>query len=236
MPVTGAQAAQPHATAAPEEASSHTLVYRPPANGPVRIALDADLVVVDKPSGLLSVPGRGPERADCAWQRVQAWAPDALVVHRLDMATSGLLLFGRGETMQRELSRAFMERRVDKRYVAWVEGELSDDVGEIDQALRTDWPRRPRQCIDAVAGRPARTRYAVLERREGRTRLALEPITGRSHQLRVHLAWLGHPIVGDELYGRPPPPGGRLLLHAQSLALQHPLDGRPLAWRSDAPF
>lgn len=201
------------------------------------VHLDAGLVVVNKPAGLLSVPGRGPARADCAWSRVRARAPDALIVHRLDMATSGLLLFGRGADPQRALSIAFAERRVHKRYVAVVEGHPEQDAGEIDLPLIADWPNRPRQQVDVLRGKPSLTRWRVLAREGGRTRLALEPVTGRSHQLRVHAAAMGWPIVGDSLYGRPHAGvAPRLLLHASELALPHPLDGRPLHWLSPAPF
>lgn len=200
--------------------------------------LDADLVVVNKPAGLLSVPGRGPANADCAWSRVRVLAPDALIVHRLDMATSGLLLFGRGADLQRALSIAFAERRVHKRYIAVVDGSPAQDAGEIDLPLIADWPNRPRQKVDVELGKPSFTRWRVLSRQGGRTRLALEPVTGRSHQLRVHMAAMGWPIVGDALYGDPSGGSGepRLLLHASELALSHPLDGRPVAWTSPAPF
>lgn len=200
------------------------------------VHLDAGLVVVNKPSGLLSVPGRGPGKADCAWSRVRAWADDAQVVHRLDMSTSGLLLFARGALLQRSLSIAFAERRVHKRYVAVVEGEPAQDAGEIDLPLSADWPNRPRQQVDPVHGRPCLTRWRVLAR-EGvaRTRVEFEPVTGRSHQLRVHAAAMGWPIAGDELYGRADS-APRLLLHASELALEHPLDHAPRHWRSPAPF
>lgn len=202
------------------------------------VDLDQTLAVVNKPAGLLSVPGRGPAGADCAWARVLAVAPDALVVHRLDMATSGLLLFGRGAAMQRALGMAFADRRVHKRYIAVVEGGPTADAGDIALPLAADWPRRPRQKVDPQAGKPSLTRWQVLARAGGRTRLALEPVTGRSHQLRVHLAAMGWPVVGDTLYGEAPLQQGepRLLLHAGELALRHPLDGRELAWTSPAPF
>jgi len=202
------------------------------------VHLDTDLVVVNKPTGMLSVPGRGPERADCAWTRVQAIAPDALVVHRLDMATSGLLLFGRGAAMQRALSISFAQRRVHKRYIAVVEGGPHEDAGEVDLPLIADWPNRPRQKVDIHLGKPSLTRWRVLSRESGRTRLAMEPVTGRSHQLRVHAAAMGWPIVGDALYGDASQPGAapRLLLHACELHLPHPLDGLERTWSSPAPF
>jgi tRNA pseudouridine32 synthase / 23S rRNA pseudouridine746 synthase len=206
------------------------------------------LLVVDKPAGMLSVAGRGPAGEDCLHARLrQAW-PDALVVHRLDMATSGLMVFARGERAQRILSIAFAGRAVDKRYVAIVAGKPepanTDDEGwaTIELPLAADWPARPRQKVDAASGRPSLTRWRVareaLRAWEGGTRLELQPVTGRSHQLRVHLAAIGHPILGDALYAPGPIAGAapRLLLHAQSLALAHPADGRPLVWRCDAPF
>ncbi|MEF7616246.1 pseudouridine synthase [Aquincola sp. MAHUQ-54] len=200
---------------------------------------DDTLVVVDKPAGLLSVPGRGEHLRDCIAARVQARWADALIVHRLDMATSGLMVLGRGAAAQRTLSIAFAERRVDKRYIAVVHGHVADDSGEMAWPLICDWPNRPRQIVDMQIGKPSLTRYRVIERRaDGTTRVALEPVTGRSHQLRVHLQTLGHPILGDELYApdavRAASP--RLLLHAQRLALPHPHDGRPLAFESPAPF
>lgn len=199
---------------------------------------DDSLVVIDKPAGLLAVPGRGSDKADCAVVRVQRRFPDALVVHRLDMSTSGLLAFTRGIEAQRVLSRAFETRAVDKRYVALVHGELPHESGEIDLPLAADWPNRPRQVVDRLRGRPSLTRWRVLAREPGRTRVALEPVTGRSHQLRVHLLALGHPIVGDALYAPADVQAmaPRLLLHACRLALPHPRDGAPLVVESAPPF
>lgn len=186
---------------------------------PVRIVhADDRLVVIDKPAGLLSVPGRA--EPDCASARVQADYPDALVVHRLDQATSGLLLFARGPQAQRDLSADFAERRVHKVYIAVVGGRL-DGEGLIDLPLAADWPNRPRQQIDHDHGKPSQTRWRTLGHEGPHTRVALEPITGRSHQLRVHLAALGHPIVGDPLYAPPDLASAcsRLLLHASELRL-----------------
>lgn len=200
--------------------------------------LDEGLVVVRKPAGLLSVPGRGPERADCVASRVQRLVPDALVVHRLDMATSGLLLMARGPQAQRLLSAAFAERRVAKRYVAVVAGMPDDDAGEIALPLICDWPNRPRQMVDHAIGKPALTRWWVLSRHpsDNTARVELEPVTGRSHQLRVHLQSIGHPIVGDELYAPVPwqRASPRLLLHACQLAFAHPFSGEALSY-SDPP-
>ncbi len=186
---------------------------------PVRIVhADDRLVVIDKPAGLLSVPGR--TEPDCASARVQADYPDALIVHRLDQATSGLLVFARGVQAQRELSADFAQRRVDKVYIAIVGGRL-DGEGLIDLPLGADWPNRPRQQVDLERGKPSQTRWRSLGAEGPCTRVALSPITGRSHQLRVHLAALGHPIVGDALYAPPDVASAspRLLLHASELRI-----------------
>ena len=179
---------------------------------------DDRLVVVDKPAGLLSVPGR--TEPDCASVRVQALYPDALVVHRLDQATSGLLLFARGVAAQRELSAEFAERRVGKAYVAIVAGHLEGE-GIVDLPLAADWPNRPRQQVDHERGKPSQTRWRVLGHEGPHTRVRLEPLTGRSHQLRVHMAQLGHAILGDALYAVPDvaSAGPRLLLHASELRI-----------------
>lgn len=199
---------------------------------------DDAIVVIDKPAGLLAVPGRGADKHDCAAVRVQQCFADALIVHRLDQATSGLLAFGRGAAAQRALSQAFAQRRVRKRYEAVVAGLLADDEGTIDLPLAADWPNRPRQKIDCERGRAALTRWRVLARnpQAHSTRLALEPLTGRSHQLRVHLAAIGHPIAGDALYAPQGLAAGRLLLHATALTLPHPADGRPLDFAAPVPF
>ncbi|MDE2564579.1 MAG: RluA family pseudouridine synthase [Burkholderiales bacterium] len=197
---------------------------------------DADLLVVVKPAGLLAVPGRGEAGAAHLTAQVQAAYPDALAVHRLDMATSGLMLYARGAEMHRRLGAAFAERRVAKAYVAVVEGPLAGDAGEIAAPLAADWPRRPRQQVDPVNGKPALTRWRVLAREADSTRVALEPVTGRTHQLRVHLQSIGHPVRGDPLYAPPPLRAARLLLHATRLALAHPRDGRALVFESAVPF
>ena len=194
----------------------------PPALPPVTLVLaDAWLVAADKPAGLLCVPGRGPDKADCLAARVAAQWPDALVVHRLDMATSGLVVLGRGAAMQRALSIAFAERRVHKQYEAVVAGLVADEQGEIDLPLAADWPNRPRQQVDRLAGKAALTRWQVLQRdpAQGSTRLRLWPLTGRTHQLRVHLAAIGHAILGDALYADAAGASAatRLLLHACQL-------------------
>ncbi len=205
--------------------------------------IDDALVVVDKPAGLLSVPGRGPDKADCLAARVQAEFPDALVVHRLDMDTSGLMVMARGVAAQRTLSQAFAARTVHKRYMAWVAGRLEAtdaDWGTVALPLICDWPNRPLQKVDFALGKPSVTRWRILDYDAARdaTRVELEPVTGRSHQLRVHMRELGHPMLGDPLYapetirGRSP----RLLLHAVSLSMPHPLTGTACTFESPPPF
>ena len=214
-----------------------------PAQEPELVYVDDTLLVVDKPGGLLAVPGRGADKQDCLAARVQARYPDALIVHRLDMATSGLMVMARGAAAQRELSKAFAARAVTKRYVAMVAGRLEAPVegwGVIDLPIIVDWPRRPLRIVDHQLGKPSLTRWRVLGNDETglNTRVELEPVTGRSHQLRVHLRELEHPILGDALYAPPEVQAlaGRLLLHACSLCFVHPLTEEVLAFESAAPF
>ncbi|OZA27839.1 MAG: RNA pseudouridine synthase [Hydrogenophilales bacterium 17-64-11] len=214
-----------------------------PSDAIERLYVDDTLLVIDKPSGLLAVPGRGADKQDCLSARVQARYPEALVVHRLDMATSGLMVMARNPAAQRELSKAFAAREVTKRYIAVVAGRLeapSENWGIIDLPIVVDWPNRPLRIVDPVHGKASLTRWRVLEYDaigQG-TRVELEPVTGRSHQLRVHLRELGHPILGDALYAPPDVQAraGRLLLHARSLRFAHPLTGDALAFESPAPF
>lgn len=208
--------------------------YLPPAacGSPVIFA-DDRLIVADKPSGLLSVPGRGPHKADCLVSRIQLEYPDALAVHRLDMETSGLLVMARGEEAHRRLSRLFRERQVDKHYIAVVAGRMEAMEGEVDLPLITDWPNRPRQKVDFDIGKPSLTRFRVLGYAGETTRVELEPVTGRSHQLRVHMQSLDHPILGDPLYGSA---GTRLLLHATRIAFPHPFTGEPMVFIREPEF
>jgi tRNA pseudouridine32 synthase/23S rRNA pseudouridine746 synthase len=205
----------------------------PYARGVLPIHIDEELLVLDKPAGLLAVPGR--TEPDCLSARAQALWADALVVHRLDQATSGLMVMARGAVAQRQLSADFAARRVHKTYVAIVQGLMREDSGLIELPIGADWPNRPRQQVDPLNGKPSLTLWWVQSRDEvrGTTTLALEPVTGRTHQLRVHLKAIGHPIVGDALYGAG---GGRLMLHADRLELPHPADGRRIAFVSRAPF
>jgi tRNA pseudouridine32 synthase/23S rRNA pseudouridine746 synthase len=214
-----------------------------PGPGLDTVYADVHLLLFNKPSGLLSVPGRGEDKQDCLSARAQQLYPDALIVHRLDMSTSGLLLMARGPEMQRLLNAAFAGRTVDKRYTAVVAGQLpapanADGWGQIDLAIRVDWPNRPLRMIDPAEGKPSCTRWQPLSTTEHSTRLLLEPVTGRSHQLRVHLAAIGHPILGDALYAPPAvqAQAPRLLLHACRLELQHPATGEALLFESAAPF
>jgi tRNA pseudouridine32 synthase/23S rRNA pseudouridine746 synthase len=205
--------------------------------------IDDTLLVVDKPSGLLAVPGRGADKQDCLSARVQARYPDALIVHRLDMATSGLMVMARGAAVQRALSQAFAAREVNKRYIAVVSGRLEaplEEWGVIDLPIIVDWPNRPLRMVDHQIGKPSLTRWRVLgyDATGSNTRVELEPVTGRSHQLRVHLRELGYPILGDALYAPPAVQAmaSRLLLHAGSLGFTHPLTGEYLAFECPVPF
>ncbi|MHB1053364.1 MAG: RluA family pseudouridine synthase [Thiobacillus sp.] len=205
--------------------------------------VDDTLLVVDKPSGLLAVPGRGADKQDCLSARVQTHYPDALIVHRLDMATSGLMVLARGPAAQRALSMAFAAREVNKRYLAVVAGRLeapTEAWGVIDLPIIADWPNRPLRIIDHQQGKPSITRWRVLGHDESGscTRVELEPVTGRSHQLRLHLRELGHPILGDTLYAPADiqAMAERLLLHAGSLGFMHPVTREALAFACPAPF
>ncbi|MDE2075883.1 MAG: RluA family pseudouridine synthase [Burkholderiales bacterium] len=215
--------------------------YRPPPDeGWEPLWVDDHLVVVDKPCGLLSVPGRGEAFADCMASRVQQRYPDALIVHRLDMDTSGLLLMARGKDMQRRLSELFLRREVHKRYVAVLQGVMQHDEGLVDLPLITDWPNRPRQKVDHELGKPSQTRYWVRARDQEvlTTRVELEPITGRSHQLRVHMQAIGYPIVGDPLYTAQSGSWSRtrLHLHAVNLRFLHPETGEVVEINRAPPF
>jgi tRNA pseudouridine32 synthase/23S rRNA pseudouridine746 synthase len=201
---------------------------------------DAFLLAVEKPGGLLAVPGRGADKQDCLLSRVQREFPSARVVHRLDMGTSGLMLFALDADTQRELGFLFEARRVAKQYIACVRGVPDPAEGEIDLPLVADWPRRPRQRVDFAAGKAAHTRYRMVEKNDDGdfSRVELIPTTGRSHQLRVHLAEIGHPILGDELYADADSRrmSARLMLHAERLFFEHPRCPGRLNLHSPAPF
>ena len=200
---------------------------------------DDYLLVLDKVSGLLSVPGRGEDKQDSLALRVQMEFPDALIVHRLDMATSGLIVMARDKQVHRQLSMQFQQRKVQKHYTAVVNGYVAQTKGEIDLPLIADWPNRPRQKVDFESGKPCLTRYKVLHRNPDKTtRVELEPVTGRTHQLRIHMHAIGHSILGDSLYANKEIMGqsDRLLLHANSLSFEHPATGEPLTFICETPF
>ena len=217
-------------------------VYRPPPDvGLDVLHVEDAFVVLSKPAGLLSEPGRGPDKRDSLLIRAQAVWPDARIVHRLDMLTSGVIVLAREALAHASLSEAFREREVDKRYEALVHGRPARDEGEIDLPLVVDWPNRPRQVVCHDTGKPSLTHYRVVgETAVGGvgllTRIALAPVTGRTHQLRVHLASLGCPIAGDPFYGLADDPSPRMMLHACRLDLPHPLTGEPLSFESPVPF
>jgi len=198
---------------------------------------DADILVLDKPSGLLSVPGKPVDHADCLEARARAAFPDTLLVHRLDMDTSGVMIFALNKPAQRHLGLQFEKRYVRKTYIARVWGRVSDPTGTVDLPLKTDWPNRPKQMV-SDDGRAAQTDWEELSRDNTATRLRLRPLTGRSHQLRVHMAAIGHPILGDRFYaqGAALAAADRLQLHAESLELRHPADGRTMVFEAPCPF
>ncbi|MGR3616300.1 MAG: RluA family pseudouridine synthase [Paracoccaceae bacterium] len=211
--------------------------YDPP-QGPLEVLHeDSDLVVVNKPAGLLSVPGRGDHLSDCLISRVQVAFPTALLVHRLDRDTSGVMVFGLSPHAQRNLSMQFEKRSPKKTYVAVVAGELQPKTGEVDLPLIVDWEHRPRQMVCHETGKPALTEWRVVRFSDGRTRVRLMPKSGRTHQLRVHMLALGHPIVGDPLYA---PEAAlaepRMLLHAEELRLKHPESGQSVKFRAAPDF
>lgn len=204
-----------------------SLVYTPPPHRSLDILFQDDqIIILNKPCGLLSVPGRGEDKQDCMLSRLQLEYPSALTIHRLDMPTSGILIFALNKEIQRQVSTLFEQRKVHKQYIARVHGKLAEPAGTIEQPLMTDWPNRPKQKIDYKSGKPSTTRYTLLSLSEDNSSIVqLEPVTGRSHQLRVHMSSLGHPILGDELYGTHASKNAsnRLLLHAQAIRFTHPV-------------
>ncbi|MBT0957926.1 RluA family pseudouridine synthase [Alphaproteobacteria bacterium KMM 3653] len=211
--------------------------YTPPDSPLDVIHEDAELLIVNKPAGLLSVPGRGEHLADCLIARLQKAFPTALLVHRLDRDTSGVMVFAQTRAAQRHLGLQFEKRYVQKTYIARVHGEPEQQSGEIDLPLIVDWPNRPLQKVCFETGKPAQTEWKVIKSGGGEARMRLMPKTGRSHQLRVHMLSLGHPILGDPFYAK----GAaldhpRLMLHAEELRLKHPQGGRGMRFRVKAPF
>jgi len=201
---------------------------------------DDHLLVVDKPHGLLSVPGRDPANRDCVPARLREEFGELYIVHRLDLDTSGLMLLARTPDAHRHLNRQFEQRAVSKYYEALVWGLPAADEGEINLPICVDWPNRPRKIIDYENGKPSQTFYRVMQRDEARgiARVELKPITGRSHQLRVHLAEIGHPILGCPFYAHEQARAAsdRLTLHARNLSVTHPVSGEPLSFEAPTPF
>ncbi|WP_340262115.1 RluA family pseudouridine synthase [Roseobacter sp. HKCCA0882] len=212
-------------------------VYSPPNTPLELIHEDHELLVVNKPAGLLSVPGKGEHLKDCLITRLQAAFPEALLVHRLDMDTSGVIVFARTPAAQRHLGLQFEKRMMKKSYLALVWGQVDRKEGVIDLPLIVDWPNRPLQKVCHETGRAAVTEWKVLRHDETSTRMRLFPQTGRSHQLRVHMRELGHPILGDPFYATGPARDfPRLMLHAETLRLRHPDGGRGMTFRAKNPF
>ena len=211
--------------------------YDPP-NDPLDILhADHEVLVINKPAGLLSVPGRGPHLADCLIARIQAAFPEALLVHRLDRDTSGVMVFALTPHAQRHLGLQFEKRQTKKTYVARVWGEVTEKTGVIDLPLIVDWPNRPRQMVDHERGKAAVTEWRVVRKSSEETRLRLYPKTGRSHQLRVHCLEIGHPILGDPFYAEGPARDfPRLMLHSENLRFRHPDGGVGQSFSAKAPF
>ncbi len=220
-----------------DTAPTPAFTYAPPDTPLDIVHADEAILVVNKPAGLLSVPGKGDHLTDCLTSRIQAAFPEALLVHRLDMDTSGIMVFALTPHAQRHLGLQFEKRMMKKVYVARVWGELTEREGEIDLPLRVDWDYRPRQHVDHENGRPAQTGWRRVKIEDGTTRVRLYPKTGRTHQLRVHMLAIGHPILGDPFYATGPARDfPRLMLHAESLKLRHPEGGKGLLFRASAPF
>lgn len=210
--------------------------YNPPDVPLSILHEDRAILVVDKPPGLLSVPGKLEGREDCLETRLRRAYPGTLLVHRLDCDTSGVMIFARNKAAQGFLGQEFEQRRAKKTYIARISGVLSPATGRVDLPIGVDWPNRPRQMVDPVKGRAAVTDWEVLTQSEDETRVRLSPLTGRSHQLRVHMLALGHPILGDPIYAETPEAHPRLMLHAETLALHHPDTGEWVSFTAPCPF
>ncbi|MDE0591099.1 RluA family pseudouridine synthase [Halocynthiibacter sp. C4] len=211
--------------------------YNPPQDPLDVLHLDHHLLVVNKPSGLLSVPGKGEHLADCLIARVQAAFPDALLIHRLDRDTSGVMVFALTPHAQRHIGLQFEKRQTKKTYVARVFGRIAEKTGTVDLPLIVDWPNRPLQHVNFETGKEAITDWRVVKYEENATRVRLFPKTGRSHQLRVHMREIGHPILGDPFYATGAALNApRLMLHAEELRLRHPEGGAGQRFRAPAPF
>jgi len=217
------------------------IIYKPPVHtGLDVIYSDEYIIVLNKPSSLLSVPGRGSDKSDCLISRVKQEYSNALIVHRLDMSTSGIIVLALCKESHRLLSEMFASKKIQKKYIAVVDGIVNPNSGEINQAIICDWPNRPKQIIDSVNGKVSITHYRVIDscNELNTSRVELQPVTGRTHQLRVHMQFIGHAILGDELYGNAEvaKKEDRLLLHATSIAFQHPVTGQEMVFHSQVPF
>lgn len=210
--------------------------YDPPTDPLVVLYEDAELLAVNKPAGLLSVPGKGEHLADCLIARIQQAFPQALLIHRLDRDTSGVMIFAQTRAAQRHLGLQFEKRQTRKIYIARVAGHVADKEGEIDLPLIVDWPNRPLQHVNFETGKQAITHWRRMRLDGDTTRMRLMPKTGRSHQLRVHMKELGHPILGDPFYSTDADRFPRMMLHAESLRLRHPNGGRGMEFKAKVPF
>tara|TARA_R110002072_G_scaffold13413_3_gene56076 strand:+ start:2973 stop:3650 length:678 start_codon:yes stop_codon:yes gene_type:complete len=214
-------------------------IYNPPPAGPLPILhVDDHILVLDKPAGLLTVAGNRPELADCLETRVLAEFPAATMIHRLDKDTSGIIVLALNARAHAHIGKQFEKRLTRKSYMALVWGQVAAASGRIDQPMKSDWPNRPKQHVDPVDGRPAITDWQLVETGTNYTRVRLSPLTGRTHQLRVHMAWLGHPVLGDNLYAPREALAARdrLCLHAEALEFRHPLGGEAVKFSSETPF
>ena len=211
--------------------------YTPPDTPLDILHEDHEILVVNKPAGLLSVPGKGPDLVDCLIARLEAAYPQVLLVHRLDRDTSGVMVFGLTAHAQRHLGLQFEKRQTKKTYLARVSGRLEPKTGTVELPLIVDWPNRPLQKVDHETGKPAVTEWRVMKASDEESRVKLYPQTGRSHQLRVHMLALGHPILGDPLYApETADQYPRMMLHAEELRLRHPDGGEGMKFRVAAPF
>lgn len=210
--------------------------YNPPTDPLDVIHEDAELLLVNKPAGLLSVPGKGEHLADCLMARIQLAFPTALLVHRLDRDTSGVMVFALTKAAQRHLGLQFERRHTKKVYMAVVHGKVVEKTGLIQLPLIVDWPNRPLQHVNFIRGKQAITEWRRGAVKDNTTRMRLMPKTGRSHQLRVHMLALGHPIVGDPFYSKNADQYPRMMLHAESLKLRHPQGGKAVEFKAKAPF
>lgn len=214
-------------------------IYQPPMSPYLDIVYqDNDIVVLNKSSGLLTVPGRLAEHKDCLQHRVQSVLPTATIVHRLDMATSGIIIMALNKPAHVEISRQFEKRLTGKSYIARVYGKVKEQTGTVEKSLICDWPNRPKQKVDEEHGKKALTHYEVIEYQGNNTLIRLTPVTGRSHQLRVHMLAIGHPILGDRLYAHDQAltSSPRLQLHANVLSLAHPKSQKKITFKVDCPF